>query len=178
MHRAILLSIALALPAVAQTDRATLTGTVFDPSQKVVPGAKVSVHSVATGLEVKTVTNSVGTYTLGVLAVGQYTASIAMPGFATLDVSPFNLEVGQTRTLNVTLAVSSVSAKTSVEATAAGLDESSAEIGGLIRRSQTKDIPINGRNWSSLMLLIPGAIDSSTGVESGVRFAGLSQEDN
>jgi hypothetical protein len=178
MHRAILLAAGLVLSLAAQTDRATLTGTVLDPSQKVAPGAKVTVHAVETGLVVVTIANSAGAYTISALPVGQYTATIAMPGFTTVNVEPFSLEVGQTRTLNATLSISAVVAKTTVEASAAGLDASSAEIGGVIRRSQIKEIPLNGRDWSSLMSLAPGAIDSSTGVEQGVRFAGLSQEDN
>ena len=54
-----------------------------------------------------------------------------MAGFTTLNVEPFTLEVGQTRTLNANLSVGAVTAKTTVEASAAGLDESSAEIGGV-----------------------------------------------
>src|ERR1700693_2943491 len=143
MHRLVLLLTALALPLAAQTDRATLTGTVLDPTQKAIPGAKVSGHAIETGLEVATITHSAGAYTLSALPVGQYTASIAMAGFTTLAVEPFSLEVGQTRTLTAPLSVGAVSAKTTVEASAAGLEESSAEIGGVIRRSQTQDIPIN-----------------------------------
>jgi hypothetical protein len=112
------------------------------------------------------------------LPIGEYTGSIAAKGFETLRIEPFVLEVGQTRTLNETMSIGTVLSQVAVQTAASGLDQSFAEIGGVIQRSQIQDIPLNGRNWAGLMSLSPGAIDSSNGVESGVRFAGLSQEDN
>ena len=69
---------------------------------------------------------------------------------------------------------------TQVEVTDAGatLDQSSAEIGGVVHGSQAQDLPLNGRNYVSLVALVPGAIDSGTGTQDQVRFAGLSAEDN
>jgi len=177
MHRFILPLVLLA-PLAAQTDRAALTGTITDPSGGLVPGATVSFTATATHAEHTTKTNAAGAYTLDFLPIGEYTGSIVAKGFETLRIEAFVLEVGQTRTLNETMSVGAVQSEVSVEATAAGLDQSSGEIGGLIQRGQIQDIPLNGRNWASLMALTPGAIDSSNGVESGVRFAGLSQEDN
>ncbi|MGO9012882.1 MAG: carboxypeptidase-like regulatory domain-containing protein [Bryobacteraceae bacterium] len=129
---AFLLLPVLVFPLAAQTDRATLTGTVMDPSQRVIPGAKVAVHAVATGSEHTTVTNGAGAYTISALAVGQYTASIEAPGFTALSVEPFSLEVGQTRTLNATMSIRPVHEQANVVAAAPALDQSSAEIGGLI----------------------------------------------
>jgi hypothetical protein len=154
----------------AQTDLATVTGTVLDQSQSVIPAAKVTVRAIAIGSEHTTFTNTAGAYTLSALPVGQYTASLTAPDFTTVNIEPFNLEVGQTRTLNATLLVGTVESKVSVDAGAADLNQASAEIGAVIRPGQIRDIPLNGRNWAALMSLIPGAIDSSTGVESGVRF--------
>jgi hypothetical protein len=164
--------------AFAQTDRATLTGTITDPSGGVVPGAAVSIRAAATQAEHSTITNSAGVYTIDFLPIGEYTGTIRAKGFETLQIESFNLQVGQTRTLNGHMVVGAVATEVSVAAASSGLDQSSAEIGGIIQRSQIKDIPLNGRNWASLLALTPGAIDSSTGNESGIRFAGLSQEDN
>jgi hypothetical protein len=144
----------------------------------VVPGATVSIKSTATQAERTTTTNATGAFTLDFLPLGEYTGSIAAKGFETLTIAPFVLEVGQTRTLNETMSVGAVASQVTVEAAAAGLDQSSAAIGGVIQRGQIQDIPLNGRNWAALMSLSPGAIDSSTAVESGFRFAGLSKEDN
>src|SRR5215813_13090874 len=178
MRRAIFFITAFVFPLIAQTDRATLTGVVTDPSRSVVPGAKVSLQSAATGLEQVTLTNSAGVYTFSGLPVGQYTASIAATGFETLQIQTFTLEVGETRTMNATMRVGTVSSNVTVVEATPDLNLSSAEMGGVIQGSQTNALPVNGRYWASLMTLIPGAISSGTGTQDSIRFAGLSQEDN
>src|SRR5262245_25323893 len=73
MFRSALAFVFLLGPAFAQTDRATLTGTITDPSGGVVPGAVVSIKAVATQAEHSTITNSAGVYTLDFLPIGEYT---------------------------------------------------------------------------------------------------------
>src|SRR5260370_2656294 len=85
-------------PLVAQTDRANLTGVITDPSRSVVPNAKISLHATATGIEYSALTNSAGVYTFSGLRIGQYTASVAVAGFETLQIQSFTLELGETRT--------------------------------------------------------------------------------
>src|SRR5262245_18728863 len=177
MHRTFWILAILALPLCAQTDRATLTGTVTDQSHAVISDAKVVLTAGATGAEHVAITNGAGAYTLSALQVGRYTATISAQGFAMQRVEAFTLEVGQTRTLNAVLAGGTVS--TSVEVNAgADLNQTSSEVGGIIQGEQTKELPVNGRYWASLMALVPGAIDSGSGGQSTIRFAGLSQEDN
>ena len=180
MHRLNLIAVLtlVALPSTAQMDRAVLTGVVTDPSKGVIAGAKVIAHSVATGIEYPATTNSAGVYTLTGLAVGEYTASVSASGFETLQVKSFTLEVGETRTLNPTLAVGSVSSNVTVIDAAPDLRLANAEIGGVITGNQTEDLPVNGRYWASLEALIPGAISAGTGTQDQIRFSGLSQEDN
>jgi hypothetical protein len=177
MLRSLLLLVLISALA-AQTDRATLTGTITDPSGGVVPGATVSIRASATHAEHTTTTNAAGAYTLDFLPIGEYSGTISAKGFETLTIDRFVLEVGHTRTLNQIMSIGAAASQVTVQATAPGLDQASAEIGGVIQRGQVQDIPLNGRNWATLMSLTPGAIDSANGVESGVRFAGLSQEDN
>ncbi|HKE20997.1 MAG TPA: TonB-dependent receptor [Bryobacteraceae bacterium] len=180
MHRLNLIAVLtlVALPSTAQMDRAVLTGVVTDPSKGVIAGAKVIAHSAATGIEYPATTNSAGVYTLTGLAVGAYTASVSASGFETLQVKSFTLEVGETRTLNPTLAVGSVSSNVTVVDAAPDLRLANAEIGGVITGNQTEDLPVNGRYWASLEALIPGAISAGTGTQDQIRFSGLSQEDN
>ncbi|HEX4068041.1 MAG TPA: TonB-dependent receptor [Acidobacteriaceae bacterium] len=180
MHR-IILSIVLlgtALPLAAQTDRATLTGVIMDPSQRVIQGAKVNLLATATGINHATVTNSGGVYTFSALSVGQYTVSVAAAGFAVARIESFSLEVGETRTLNVKLQVGAVSSSVTVLAAAPDLNLSSAVVGGVITGKQTEDLPVNGRYWATLESQIPGAISSGSGTQDTIRFSGLSQEDN
>jgi hypothetical protein len=167
-----------ALPLAAQMDRAVLTGTIMDPSKSLIPGAKVVAHAIATGIDYSATSNSAGVYTLTGVPVGQYKASVSATGFETLEIEAFSLEVGETRTLNPTLRVGSVSSNVTVEAAAPDLNLANAEVGGVITGVQTEELPVNGRYWASLEALIPGAISAGTGTQDQIRFSGLSQEDN
>ena len=179
MYRNLLFVLSLAaLPLAAQMDRAVLTGTVIDSSRSLIPGAKVTVHAVATGIDYSATSNSAGVYTLTGLPVGQYTASVSAVGFETLQIQAFVLEVGETRTLNPALQVGSVGSTVTVEAAAPDLNLANAEVGGVITGVQTEELPVNGRYWASLEALIPGAISAGTGTQDQIRFSGLSQEDN
>ena len=164
--------------AFAQTDRSTVTGVVMDPSQGAVPGAKVILHSVATGSERSALTNGAGVYTFSALPVGQYELSIAAQGFQELRIQNFTLDVGETRTLNANLRVAAVSTDVTVVGATPDLNVTSAEVGGVIQSSQLQALPVNGRYWANLESLVPGAISSGTGTQDTIRFSGLSQEDN
>ncbi|MBO0861403.1 MAG: TonB-dependent receptor [Chloracidobacterium sp.] len=178
MYRIIFVLIFLTIPIIAQTDRATVTGTVSDPSKAMIAGAQVTLHAVATGLEYRAETNATGAYTVSSLPIGSYTMSIVANGFKPLRIDTFALNVGQTRTINPIMEVGAVTSEVSVVAASSDLDQATAEIGGVIQGSQTQALPVNGRYWASLMALIPGAISSGTGTQDNIRFAGLSQEDN
>src|ERR1035441_717812 len=136
----IMLSVSV-FPLAAQTDRASLTGVVMDPSRSVVPGAKISLQAAATGIEYSALTNSAGVYTVSGLLVGQYTATIAVAGFETVKIQNFALEVGETRTLNVALRVGSVSSNVTVVDATPDLNLTSSEVGGVITGKQTDALP-------------------------------------
>jgi len=180
MHRLnllVVLSLA-AVPLAAQMDRAILTGIVMDPSRSVIPGAKVTARAVATGIDYTATANSAGAYTLTGLPVGEYATSVSANGFETLQIQNFTLDVGETRTLNPTLRVGSVSSNVTVEAATPDLNLANAEVGAVITGNQTQELPVNGRYWASLEALVPGAISAGTGTQDTIRFNGLSQEDN
>lgn len=167
-----------AIPLLAQADRATLTGIVMDPTQRVIAKANLTLSSVETGIERTEATNSSGVYTFSSLPLGEYTLSVGADGFETERIEAFTLEVGETRTLNVTLHIGAVHSDVSVVSAAPDLDVSSAVVGGTITGEQTDALPVNGRYWARLETLIPGAVSSGTGTQDTIRFSGLSQEDN
>lgn len=101
-------------PAIAQTDRATLTGVVTDPSQKVVARARIGIVAIETGIEHIGITSAAGVYTITSLPIGDCTAIVSAPGFEALKFERFALQVGQTRTLNATLAVRGVRTEVTV----------------------------------------------------------------
>jgi hypothetical protein len=161
---------------VAQTDRATITGTVVDPAGRRVVGARIDVTSGSTGLVRHTLTNEAGIYTFTSLNTGVYGVSIQAAGFAMYRDDAITLDVGQTLTLDAELALPGTTEQ--VEVIGAGLAKSSAEIGGVVYGNQARDLSLNGRSFVGLVSLVPGAIDSGTGTQQDVRFAGLSSEDN
>ena len=129
---------------VAQTDRATLTGVVMDPSHSVIPGATVTLEVRKQELIMSQQPMPRRLY-LQRLIIGQYTASIAASGFETQQIETFTLEVGETRTLNVNLKMGTVSSEVTVVDAASDLDQTTAEIGGIIHGKQTEALPVNGR---------------------------------
>src|SRR5215471_13547570 len=129
MRRIVALFVCSVFPLLAQIDRATLTGVVLDQSRAAVAGAKITLHAEATGLNYAGLSNPAGVYTFSGLAVGQYTASIVAEGFEPLQIQSFTLEVGETRTLNATLKVGSVSSNVTVMEATPDLELTTSEVG-------------------------------------------------
>ncbi len=174
---AFLFSIAFTVPMAAQVDYASLNGTVLDPSSAVVQGARVVAVSIDTGFRRETLTSAGGSYQISGLAVGMYTVTIARPGFRTAEFKNVELSVGQPRTIDAKLQVGAVAESVEVTAALETLNRTSAEVGGLIEAEQIKEIPVSGRNWASLMMLAPGAVNYSDGSQRNIRFNGHSIDD-
>jgi hypothetical protein len=170
--------IIMALPAAAQVDRAAINGTVTDSSGAVIQGARVVLLAPATGLGRETVTNAAGIYDFPALPIGNYKIAISKDGFRTVEIPSIELTVGQPRTVDVRLEVGAISSTVQVTASVETLNRSSAEVGGSIDSTQIKEIPISGRNWASLMLLAPGAINYGDGAQRAIRFSGHSLDDS
>lgn len=176
MKKVLLLFLLSALPLMAQTDRATITGTVTDPSGRRVVGASLVITSNNTGVTRETKTNDAGIFTLTSLNTGSYRISIEAAGFSKYHLDDLSLDVGQTRNLDAKLSVEGGS--TQIDVIDSDMSRSSAEIGGVVNGKQAQDLSLNGRSFVGLVSLVPGAIDSGTGTQQDVRFAGLSAEDN
>ncbi len=161
----------------AQVNRPSLNGTITDSAGALVPGAKIQLISQATGAHRETTTNSAGSYEIPFLEVGSYRLVLAKAGFRQVDVDNLVIAVGQPRTIDLRLEVGAVSESVQVTAPLDTLNRSSAEIGGLVEAEQIHDIPVSGRNWASLMLLVPGAVNYSDGSQRSIRFNGHSIDD-
>jgi hypothetical protein len=173
--------LALGLAAItvrAQTDRATLEGTVTDPSGKVIGGANVEVTDVATGISEVRSTNAHGYYLFPGLEVGRYDVSVSDPGFSTRVLDNVVLEVGEVHTLDVGLALGQVSQKVEVKGDPGPAERTSAAAAGVIGTNQIANLPVNGRDWADLTLLAPFAQDDGGGDERTIRFAGRARDDN
>jgi hypothetical protein len=177
-HAAVIIFLIAGTTAHAQIDRAVLEGTVTDASGAVVAGAGVKILSSDTNILQEQRTNSNGYYRFAGLAVGRYTVTVKGAGFKTRVVGGVILEVGQTRTLDATLAVGAAAETVEVNASAAPADRSSAEAATVIRSDQIANLPNNGRDWASFTLLAPFAQDDGGGDQRTIRFAGRARDDN
>lgn len=170
-------SLALA-PAFAQVDRSGVTGTVEDESGKRVPGVHIVATETDTGLERKCVSSSDGSYSLPDLPVGRYILEFDSTGFARLTYTDVLQTVDHTRTLNAVLHIATGNEQVQVSDKASELDQTSDALGSRIEPKQIQELPLNGRNWSTLTALVPGAIDTGGSNQRTVRFAGRGLDDN
>jgi len=166
------------MTSLAQEDKAVLTGTATDPSQASIPDAVMEVNNSLTGFRRTVKTNESGSYYLGGLPIGIYNVTVSKSGFQTARFESVQMEVGQTRTLDIQMKISTAEQEVNVQATAPPLAQTSADVGGVIANQQVTNMPINGRNWTALLALAPGAIDSGGANQQTVRFAGRGNDDN
>jgi hypothetical protein len=145
-------------PARAQTITGSITGTITDPAGAVVPNATVIAKNVDTNITTEAKTNAAGVYNLLFLPVGSYTISVQAPGFKTATVAPFPLSVNQTARIDVTMEVGAVTETVEVTESAPIMQTETAQTGDVISSTQATALPLNGRNFISLTLLVPGAI--------------------
>ncbi|MCS6954141.1 MAG: TonB-dependent receptor [Bryobacteraceae bacterium] len=145
------------LAARAQTT-ATIVGTVTDPSGAVVPNALVRVTQAETGLRRETRTTPSGMYVIPALPVGTYSVTAEMAGFKRTTVSGIVLEVNQEARIDLTLEVGQLTETVSVTGQAVLLQSENAAVGQVIDNRYNTQIPLNGRDFSQLVLLAPGAV--------------------
>lgn len=148
------------LPGFAQTVTGTITGLVTDPSGAVVVGATVTAENTATGVQTIAQTNGVGAYSIRFLPIGTYALSVDAKGFTLQKVNSITLEIDQTAKINVQLKISSAQTTVVTETAHPILDTSDATLGNTLSTTEIESIPLNGRNFSSLTLYQPGAIDT------------------
>jgi len=160
------------LPLAAQVDHASLSGTVTDASGAVIQGASVETVSAETGFRRQTITGMSGTYEIPGLPIGSYTVTFTKQGFKPTEVKGVDLVVGQPRTIDARLVVGAMSETVEVTGTLETLNRNSAEVGGSVEAAQIREIPVDGRNWASLMLLVPGAINYGDAGQRAIQFNG------
>jgi hypothetical protein len=147
----------LALGLYAQ-DRATLTGTVTDPSGAVIPGASVKATHVATNTVSETQSNADGLYTIPYLVAGVYDVEATAPGFQTLKRQSITLAVGQRLVLGLQLTVGQATTEITVTGQQEVIDTGDANRGLVFDPIKTQEYPLNGRQTYMLLSLTPGVI--------------------
>lgn len=152
------LCLAVAGPLGAQTQSsASLNGSVTDPAGALVPSAEVLLKNNSTGVVSTTHTNGAGVYNFTNIAPGDYSVSVTKKGFSTELQPDFQLDVNQTATINFALKVGAEHTEITVSAQSVNLETSTAELGAVIGEQEVQNLPLNGRNFTELLLLTPGA---------------------
>jgi hypothetical protein len=156
--------------AVAQetVNQASISGRVVDPQRAVVPGAVVTARNTDTNLAAESVTDQAGRFRFPYLRVGPYEITVRLAGFA--DVTRrLTLTVGSAFEVPVMLAVAGVTSDVTVTGQVTVLEAARSQIAGTVSQAEVQTVPMNGRNFLDLALLIPGV--SPTNVGSTQLFA-------
>ena len=143
--------------ASAQTTTATLTGSVTDEKEAVVPGATVKVINTEIGFERTATTNDNGTFTVALLPPATYRVTVERGGFAPFEVTDVVLNGNDQRALNIRLKVGGISDTVIVTAEAPLIDQNPA-VGTTIDRNLINNLPLNGRSLQTLINLSPGVV--------------------
>lgn len=142
--------------AYGQVSTGTIAGTVIDSSGAATVGVTVTAKNNDTGITTGSVTSSSGFYTVPNLQPGPYTVSVAAEGFSEQLVNDVQLRVGGEQEINFTLQVGSVTQKIVVTAAPAGVELVSATTMPVVDERTIVELPLNGRDWTSLANLQPG----------------------
>jgi hypothetical protein len=137
---------------------ATLQGTVKDEKGSVVPGAKVTVRNLATGIERTSQSDSDGNYQIASLPVGSYSIGVEASGFKRQLVSNMSVEVGRTIEKDFSLEVGTLEQNVNVTADTPVIETTTMSVGQVINQRTVQEIPLNGRHFVDLGLLIPGSV--------------------
>ncbi len=153
----LLLMLLIAATAFSQTT-ASIQGTVTDSSGAAISGAKVVVKSTAQRIERTVQTGSGGNYEVPALPPGGYSVEVEMSGFQTQLANNVVIEVSQNSVQNFSLKVASSKEVVTVEATAPVIETTTMTVGQTINQRTVQDIPLNGRHFVDLALLVPGTV--------------------
>jgi hypothetical protein len=149
----------LVLPSLASAQStATLRGTVTDEQGALVPGATILVRNQATGEERSVVADKSGEYQVAALAPGLYRLEVRATGFQVQAMTDIRLGVAQTVVQNVRVTVGGLAEEIAVVGDAPVIESSTTSVGQVITERTVQEIPLNGRHFVDLGLLIPGSV--------------------
>jgi hypothetical protein len=162
--RGIAATLLLVCPLGAQTTLGvgTLRGTVLDPSQQRVVGAKIDLIETSKGLARRSESGRDGSFLFLSVLTGVYSVRVEMAGFRSERMDGLRIEVGQEASINIQLQVGEIHTSVTVASpTATELNAQSNAIGSLVDSADVRELPLNGRNFLELALLSGGTNEVS-----------------
>jgi hypothetical protein len=149
----------------AQTFRGAINGTVIDTTGASIADANVKATEVGTGLVREAVSGPDGNYNFSELPLGDYTITVTKQGFRTETAAGIHVGVGAPENFNVTLTPGRVEEKVEVQAQVPLVESTNDNLGGIIEGAQATELPVNGRDFTKLLVLVPGATADPSLVE-------------
>ncbi len=147
-------------------EAASVAGVVTDQSTGALLGVTVTATEVSTGRQYVAVTDERGHYQLANVQPGTYRLQGELPGFASMVIPQLELLVGQRATVSLALTVATLEQKVTVTGDSQPVDTRSSQVAGNINRRQMEELPISGRNWMELSLLVKGVTSNDASVSS------------
>lgn len=161
-----LLCLVLVTSAISGWSQATsgsVSGKVNDPGGGLIPQANVELKSQETGLVTQARTDTEGSYQVSHLTPGHYVLSVRQSGFKPFATAPFELQIDQKLRLDITLALGDVTETVAVTDVVPLLQAQSAATGQVIGAADIANMPLLGRDFTDLMLLVPGVVHGEGG---------------
>jgi hypothetical protein len=136
----------------------TITGTVYDTTGSVIPNTPVTVRNQGTGEERITSTDSAGIYLVPSLPVGKYRVEVKANGMQTTAATDLDVQVATVARQDFTLKVSTASTVIEITAAPTLVDSTTASVGAVVDQKTVQEIPLNGRHFVDLAMLVPGTV--------------------
>jgi carboxypeptidase family protein/TonB-dependent receptor-like protein len=158
---------------VSAQSTASIEGQVFDQNGAAIPNVKIVARSPAIGIERTVLSDDAGRYLLAALPVGDYTIEVSAAGFKKQVVETLRIEVARKITQDFQLEIGDVSEQVTVSSVNDGIERSTTSVGQVIDRRAVQEMPLNGRYFLDLGLLVPGSVTPPQGAFSASPMRGL-----
>jgi len=155
----------------AQSESATLSGRVSDPSGAPIVGAEVVLTNTQTNVEQRTKTNEVGLYVFPGVHPGTYRVAAGAPGFRVLIKEGLTLHVQDELAENFSLTIGAISESMTVTADATPINTTDASVSTVVDRQFAEHLPMNGRSFQTLIELTPGVVPITSNFADGGQFS-------
>ena len=160
---ALVAAVASVTPVTAQVATGSIAGTVADATGQRVPGAQVTIRNVDRNTVTAVTTGQDGTYAALFLVPGRYEVHVGLQGFRTWVRRDLVLQVNDRLRIDATLEIGALEEVTTVMASAPVVRTDSSEVGTVIEETAIKELPLNGRNFATLVYLTPGVTPGQAG---------------
>jgi hypothetical protein len=157
-------------PVQAQTVGATLRGTVHDQQGAVLAGTSVTLLSPALGTQRISTTDSRGVYQFALLPPGIYELRVEHQGFASKGIQEIHLQVDQELEIDIPLQIAATTEKVDVTASTPTVDSRRSDLNGIVSQEAIYDLPLEGRQFTNLVQLMPGVAPGRGAETQGSNF--------